>query len=79
MCILILVSLLDLYVFYVIVFCVWHFYIDNPKQIDKNYSCAINKAIMGKPQLMDQQTVSEVAAIVTDELLSNETLSKNTY
>ena len=28
---------------------------------------------MGKLQKMDQQTVSEVAAIVTDELLSNET------
>ena len=27
---------------------------------------------MGKPQKMDQQTVSEVAAIVTDELLSSE-------
>ena len=27
---------------------------------------------MGKPQKIDQQTVSEEAAIVTDELLSNE-------
>ena len=27
---------------------------------------------MGKPQKMDQQTVSEIAAIVTDELLSSE-------
>ena len=29
---------------------------------------------MGKPQKQDLQTVSEVAAIVTDELLSNEAL-----
>ena len=30
---------------------------------------------MGRPQKMDRQTVSEVAAIVTDELLSNEACS----
>ena len=29
---------------------------------------------MGKPQKMDQQTLSEVVAIITDELLSNEAL-----
>ena len=29
---------------------------------------------MGRPQKIDQQTVSDVAAIVTDELLSNEAL-----
>ena len=30
---------------------------------------------MGKPQKMDQQTESEVAAMETDELLSNEAFS----
>ena len=48
-------------------------YIDNSKLIYCNHSCAMCIPIMGKTQDTDQQIVSNVAALVTDELLLNET------
>ena len=45
------------------------FYIDNPIQINVEIFVLLINDNGKKPQKMDQQTVSEVAAIVTDELL----------